>query len=86
MLTTGVGLAQLLVERALDRLLQGRTAILIAHRLTTAMKADRIIVVDEGGIIEQGSHEELLALGGRYAEMYETWISHAGGEPEPASH
>jgi ATP-binding cassette subfamily B protein len=74
------------IERALDILLEGRTAILIAHRLTTAMKADRIIVVDEGGIIEQGSHEELLALGGRYAEMYETWISHAGGEPEPASH
>jgi ATP-binding cassette subfamily B protein len=74
------------IERALDILLEGRTAILIAHRLTTAMKADRIIVVDEGGIIEKGSHEELLALGGRYAEMYETWISHAGGEPEPASH
>ena len=70
------------IERALDVLLEGRTAILIAHRLTTAMKADRIVVVDEGGIVEIGSHDELVALGGRYAEMYETWISHAGGEPE----
>jgi ATP-binding cassette subfamily B protein len=72
------------IERALDILLEGRTAILIAHRLTTAMKADRIVVVDEGGIVEKGSHDQLVALGGRYAEMYETWISHAGGEPEPA--
>ncbi|HXR54382.1 MAG TPA: hypothetical protein VN793_04975, partial [Acidimicrobiales bacterium] len=58
---------------------------LIAHRLTTAMKADRIVVVDEGGIVEMGSHDQLVALGGRYAEMYETWISHAGGEAEPVT-
>jgi len=74
------------IERALDVLLEGRTAILIAHRLTTAMKADRIVVVDEGGIVEIGSHNELVELGGRYAEMYETWISHAGGEPERVDH
>jgi len=73
------------IERALDVLLEGRTAILIAHRLTTAMKADRIVVVDEGGIVEMGSHDQLVALGGRYAEMYETWISHAGGEAEPVT-
>ncbi|MGC9221609.1 MAG: ABC transporter ATP-binding protein [Solirubrobacteraceae bacterium] len=61
------------VEAALDVLLQGRTAVLIAHRLSTAMKADRIVVVDGGRIVETGSHEELVARGGRYAEMYETW-------------
>jgi ATP-binding cassette subfamily B protein len=64
------------VEAALDILLEGRTAILIAHRLSTAMRADRIFVVDEGGILESGSHDELLARHGRYAEMYATWISH----------
>ncbi|WP_305883085.1 ABC transporter ATP-binding protein [Conexibacter sp. S30A1] len=61
------------VEAALDVLLEGRTAVLIAHRLSTAMKADRIVVVDGGRIVETGSHEELVARGGRYAEMYETW-------------
>jgi ATP-binding cassette subfamily B protein len=68
------------IEAALSVLLQGRTAILIAHRLTTAMKADRIAVVDQGRIIETGSHEELVARGGLYADMYETWMSHAEGE------
>jgi ATP-binding cassette subfamily B protein len=63
------------IESALDVLLENRTAILIAHRLSTAMRADRIAVVDEGRIIEVGSHDELVALGGRYAEMYETWVS-----------
>ena len=63
------------IESALDVLLENRTAILIAHRLSTAMRADRIAVVDEGRIIEVGSHDELVARGGRYAEMYETWVS-----------
>ncbi len=62
------------IEAALDVLLDNRTAILIAHRLSTAMRADRIVVVDGGRIIEVGPHAELVARGGRYAEMYETWV------------
>ncbi|NUO56513.1 MAG: ABC transporter ATP-binding protein [Hamadaea sp.] len=69
--------SELRVERALDRLLDGRTALLIAHRLSTAMRADRIVVVDEHGILESGSHTELLALDGRYAQMHATWAAHA---------
>ncbi|HEX5586330.1 MAG TPA: ABC transporter ATP-binding protein [Acidimicrobiia bacterium] len=62
-----------LVEGALDVLLEGRTAILIAHRLNTAMRADRIAVVEEGGLVEVGPHAELLARGGRYAAMFQAW-------------
>ena len=71
--------SETLVEAALDVLLNGRTAVLIAHRLSTAMRADRIVVVGDGRLLEVGSHEELVALGGHYAEMYETWMtqSHA---------
>jgi len=66
------------VERALDALLGGRTAIIIAHRLATARRADRIAVVHDGSIVELGSHEQLVADGGRYAAMYDTWIEHGG--------
>jgi ATP-binding cassette subfamily B protein len=62
------------VESALDVLLEQRTAILIAHRLSTAMRADRIVVVDHGRIVEIGPHEELVNAGGIYAGMYETWM------------
>ena len=62
------------IETALDALLENRTAILIAHRLSTAMRADRIAVVDQGRVTEVGTHTELVASGGRYAEMYATWV------------
>jgi ATP-binding cassette, subfamily B, bacterial len=68
--------SELQVEQALDRLLDGRTALLIAHRLSTAMRADRIIVVDQHGIAETGSHAELVAAQGRYATMFATWAAH----------
>ena len=66
------------IEGALDLLLEGRTAVLIAHRLATAMRADRIAVIDGGGVVELGTHDELVALGGQYAGMYATWMAHAG--------
>lgn len=72
--------SELMVERALDRLLDGRTALLIAHRLSTAMRADRVIVVDGGRIAETGTHAELLAAQGKYATMFETW-SHTTASP-----
>jgi ATP-binding cassette subfamily B protein len=65
------------IESALDILLEQRTAILIAHRLSTAMRADRIVVVDDGRIVELGSHEELVNAGGQYAAMFETWMRRA---------
>ncbi|MGH2926739.1 MAG: ABC transporter ATP-binding protein, partial [Solirubrobacteraceae bacterium] len=58
------------IEAALDVLIEARTAVLIAHRLSTAMKADRIVVVDAGRVVELGSHDELVSLGGLYAGMY----------------
>jgi ATP-binding cassette, subfamily B, bacterial len=73
-------LSETKIEAALDILLQARTAVLIAHRLTTAMKADRIVVVQDGRIAEIGSHDQLLRRGGRYAEMYATWIRHTDSE------
>ncbi|HEV2362028.1 MAG TPA: ABC transporter ATP-binding protein, partial [Acidimicrobiales bacterium] len=68
------------IEAALDALLEERTAVLIAHRLSTAMKADRIVVVDDGRIAEVGSHSELLAAGGRYSEMFAAWVSQSEAE------
>jgi ATP-binding cassette, subfamily B, bacterial len=70
--------SETVIERALDRLLEGRSAILIAHRLTTAQRADRIVVIDHGGIVEMGTPEELLATGGAYAVMYEAWLASGG--------
>jgi ATP-binding cassette, subfamily B, bacterial len=67
--------SELAVQRALDGALEGRTAIVIAHRLSTVRAADVIAVVEDGRVVEQGRHAELLARGGLYADLYRTQFS-----------
>ncbi|SNS21857.1 ATP-binding cassette, subfamily B [Geodermatophilus pulveris] len=67
--------SEVAVQHALDTALTGRTSLVIAHRLSTIRSADQILVVDGGRIVESGTHEELLALGGRYADLYRTQFS-----------
>jgi subfamily B ATP-binding cassette protein MsbA len=59
-----------LVQEALERLMRGRTSFVIAHRLSTIQRADRIVVLQAGGIVEQGTHNELLAAGGLYQHLW----------------
>ena len=65
---------EVLVERAMDVLMGGRTVVVIAHRLSTAERADRVGVVADGHLTELGTHDELLALGGRYTALYRNWV------------
>ena len=59
-----------LIQKAMDRLMEGRTSFVIAHRLSTIRNADLILVMKDGNIIEQGNHEELMEQGGFYADLY----------------
>jgi ABC-type multidrug transport system fused ATPase/permease subunit len=67
--------SEALIEEALDTLLAGRTAVVIAHRLSTIRDADRIVVIEDGRVAEQGTHDELVASGGRYAALYGDWAA-----------
>ena len=82
--------SEVAVQQALDRAMEGRTSIVIAHRLSTVRNADLIVVVDHGRIVQRGRHEELLADGGLYAELYHTqfdqsprWAPPSTGITEP---
>jgi subfamily B ATP-binding cassette protein MsbA len=59
------------VQAALDKLMQNRTSIVIAHRLSTVENADRIMVMEQGEIVETGTHSELISQGGHYAKLYQ---------------
>ena len=73
-------LLQAEILESLRQLAVGRTAIFIAHRLSTARQCDRIVVLERGTVVEQGSHDELLGLNGRYAEMWEQQIKQQSGD------
>jgi ATP-binding cassette subfamily B protein len=82
--------SEVAVQQALDLAMEGRTSIVIAHRLSTVRNADLIIVVDHGRIVQRGRHEELLREGGLYAELYRTqfdqsprWAPPSTGITEP---
>ncbi|MER7312928.1 MULTISPECIES: ABC transporter ATP-binding protein [Streptomyces] len=77
--------AEAQVNQATDRLAGRRTTLVVAHRLTTAARADRVVVMDRGRVAEDGTHEELLALGGRYARLWRTFIGEDLGEGAPAN-
>jgi len=71
---------EVLIQKAMDRLMVGRTSFIIAHRLSTIRNADLILVMRDGDIVEQGHHQELLARGGFYAELYNSQFEHAEQE------
>jgi ATP-binding cassette subfamily B protein len=71
---------EVLIQRAMAKLMKGRTSFVIAHRLSTIRDADTILVMNHGRIIEQGSHQELLARNGFYADLYNSQFTEALNE------
>ena len=68
---------ELIIQRAMDKLMQNRTSFVIAHRLSTIKNADLILVMREGDVVESGTHDELMAKGGFYAELYNSQFERA---------
>jgi ATP-binding cassette subfamily B protein len=68
------------IQESLEELSRGRTVIVVAHRLSTVKNADEIVVLDKSGIVEQGTHEELLALGGEYHKLYSYQFKRLAGD------
>jgi ATP-binding cassette subfamily B protein len=73
--------SEALIQEALDGIMRGRTSLVIAHRLSTILAADRILVLDQGRIVETGTHDDLLAAAGLYARLYETQFQSTAGFP-----
>ena len=73
--------SELLIQHAIDTLITGRTSIVIAHRLSTIRKANKIFVLDNGEIKEMGSHDELLAINGFYAQLHKMQFENGNGLP-----
>jgi ABC-type multidrug transport system fused ATPase/permease subunit len=69
---------EMIVQRSLEKLLEGRTTFIVAHRLSTIMRADVILVIDQGHIVERGTHRQLLAADGKYAHLYEQFVQMNG--------
>jgi ATP-binding cassette subfamily B protein len=65
---------ELVVQRSLEKLLEGRTTFIVAHRLSTILRADVILVIDQGRIVERGTHRQLVAAGGKYAQLYRQFV------------
>ncbi|MDF2903580.1 MAG: transporter, partial [Bacillus sp. (in: firmicutes)] len=72
------------IQHAMDALMEGRTSFVIAHRLSTIREADLILVMNQGSVIEQGSHDELLEQNGFYADLYNSQFATGNFEPESA--
>jgi ABC-type multidrug transport system fused ATPase/permease subunit len=68
-------LTEVRISRALAHLAEGRTTIAIAHRLSTAARADRVLVLENGHLVEDGHHDELVGAGGTYQRLFEAWLS-----------